>query len=93
MDQYTDSGIINHWFALMTIKHGRSYIAEIIDKNRVREKTEKTPLELEHVIGAFYVLGIGLILALVSFIAEQIVHKRQPNLVRKGRAICAPLDI
>lgn len=76
LDQFTNAGIINYWFKLMTIKFGRSYMPGLFDKNNVKENTEKTSLSLSNLIGAFYVLGIGHILALIVFILEKVVHKR-----------------
>lgn len=70
------SGITDHWFNLMSINYGKSYMAGLFDKNHVKQRTEMLSLEVKNVIGAFYLLGIGLTLAFIAFICEIIVYRR-----------------
>lgn len=71
--QFEDAGIIEHWFKLMTTKHGKSYMPGLFDKNSEKFKTETNSLELENVIGAFYLLILGYIIATLAFIVEWFV--------------------
>ena len=76
MSRFRDAGIIEHWFSLMTTKYGENYMEGFFDKNVAKRKTEAVPLKLENVVGAFYLLGIGLGLAAVVFIIELLINKR-----------------
>lgn len=71
-----DSGIVNHWFRLMSIKYGQSYMAGLLDEHQGRRRSERTALELANVIGAFYLLGLGLLLSTLVFCAEVLVQRR-----------------
>lgn len=73
--QLTSAGIIEHWFDMMTVKYGKSYMAEFFD-NRVLG-SEAKPLKIRNVVGAFYLLGIGLIVSGVAFLAEIFVYRRK----------------
>lgn len=80
LGQYTDAGIIEHWFNLMRIKYGKAYMAGLFDKNNLRQKSDSKSLEFQNVIGAFYLLGTGLVISLVAFILELHVHNRKMRL-------------
>lgn len=45
-------------------------MAGLFDKNSEKHKSETRSLELENVIGAFYLLFLGYIIATVVFVAE-----------------------
>lgn len=76
LGMFRDAGIIEHWFSLMTTKYGQQYMTEFFDKNVAKKKTEAVPLKLDNVVGAFYLLGIGLGLAVIAFIFELLIYKR-----------------
>ena len=76
LGHFRDSGVIEHWFSLMTDKYGEKYMAEFFDKNFARSKSEVAPLTFDNVVGAFYLLGIGLSLAGVVFVIELFVAQR-----------------
>lgn len=80
LGQYTDAGIIEHWFNLMRIKYGKAYMAGLFDKNNLRQKSDSKSLEFQNVIGAFYLLGTGLVISFVAFILELHVHNRKMRL-------------
>lgn len=67
---YTDSGIIDYWFRLMNIKYGKAYMASFFDKNNIKRSTDPVALKIENLIGAFYLLGIGLTISFVVFLFE-----------------------
>lgn len=78
LGRYIDSGIVDYWFRLMTIKRGKSYMRALFDEDEHHaEKTEPKPLQISNVIGAFYLLGVGLSLSTIVFTFEIYVHKRR----------------
>lgn len=80
LGQYTDAGIVQHWFSLMGIKHGKSYMAGLFDKNNAKVRSEARSLEFKNVIGAFYLLGVGLLISMVAFIWELYSHTKRMRL-------------
>lgn len=85
--QFTDAGIIDHWFNLMTIKYGKSYMAGLFDKNREKTSAETQSLVLNNVVGGFYLLGIGLTVSAVAFIFELYLYNR------RQRVFPSPLEL
>lgn len=81
LGQLTAAGIIEHWFSNMTVKYGKSYMAELFDGTSMR-RSQGQPLQLSNVIGAFYLLGAGLVVSGVVFLLELYIYNRRVKIVR-----------
>lgn len=81
LGRYIDAGIVDYWFKLMSIKHGKSYMARFFDKKEYFERNSPTPLKLSNVIGAFILLGCGLGLSTIVYLLELFVWNRRSKRV------------
>lgn len=82
--RFTQAGIIKYWLGLMNTKYGKSYMRSFVEKSGKVTSVEPKPLRVDNFAGAFFVLGLGLGMAFVSFLSELYVHRssrRQGNLI------------
>lgn len=70
ISKYIENGMTQFWLRQMNVKYGKSYMTALFDTHIDKLQKSPTPLELANLVGAFYLLGIGLLFALVTFLIE-----------------------
>ena len=90
LGRFAQAGIIKYWLSLMSIKYDKSLTSSFFDKELKESNTEPKPYNMGNFVGAFYVLGIGLSIALLVFLGEIFVHSKRH---RKGRRRAIPQGI
>lgn len=84
LGRFAQAGIINYWIGKMSTKYGQTYMRSFVEKGREPQTSDPTPLKIENFIGAFFVLGIGLGLASVVFLIENVCHRKVGNQLNVG---------
>ncbi|KAK9512062.1 hypothetical protein O3M35_000571 [Rhynocoris fuscipes] len=76
-----DGGLLLYWESYVTVKYlsTRLQTALQLSKSSAHELTEPVKLKLDHVQGAFIVLFLGTIIALIVFIIEKYSNKLNKN--------------
>lgn len=67
--QLNEHGFITHWYRESTINPRFSYMNNFFS-SYIREHTDSDCLTISKLKGAFFVLGIGLVISLIAFIYE-----------------------
>jgi hypothetical protein len=82
-------GLIDYWFN----KNATDFCLKKIERETNNKKTRaKKPLTLKSLSGAFIVLGIGYVLALLAFVSE-ICHSRITNNRRRRQNLIRSYNI
>lgn len=77
LGRFAQAGIVKYWLSLMNTKYGKSYMRSFFEKKVQVETVEPKPLNLGNFAGSFLVLGIGLGLATITFLAENYIYRRR----------------
>ena len=71
-DRLSETGIVNQWFEDMAEGSG---MRRVIVNQNLSESLERLALSLENVSGAFYLIGLGLLLSTIVFFLEVVTFK------------------
>uniref|UniRef100_A0A3F2ZDC6 Ionotropic glutamate receptor C-terminal domain-containing protein n=1 Tax=Lutzomyia longipalpis TaxID=7200 RepID=A0A3F2ZDC6_LUTLO len=67
--RYIEGGFISHWFTEMNTKYGKSYMNALFD-DQIKQFADTKGLQMANLLGAFYLLGLGLTVAFVVSLLE-----------------------
>lgn len=77
LGRFAQAGIIKYWLGMMSTKYGKSFMRSFFEKDKKVVTIDPKPYNMGNFVGAFYVLGIGLSIAMGVFLIELYVHKRR----------------